>query len=68
MSQTTCLPIYNVYYTLLIKAELNMPDGILPNSFSSGFYYGNGYFDNDNAQTLFLDGILMDIMVDNGEM
>ena len=27
-----------------------------------------GYFDNDNGQTLFLDSILMDIMVDNGEI
>ena len=26
---------------------------------------GNGYFDNDNGQTLFLDGILIDIMVDH---
>ena len=25
-------------------------------------------FYNDNGQTLFLDGILMDIMVDNGEI
>ena len=27
-----------------------------------GFDYGNWYFQNDNGQTLFLDGILMDIM------
>ena len=32
-------------------------NGILPNSFE----FGNGYFDNDYGQTLFLDGILMDI-------
>ena len=25
-------------------------------------------FQNDNGQTLFLDGILMDVMVDNGEI
>ena len=31
------------------------------------FDYGNGYFDNDNGQT-FLGGILLDIMVDNGEI
>ena len=30
---------------------------------NSGFDYGNGYFDNDNCQTLFLDGILMDIQI-----
>ena len=30
----------------------------------SGFEYGNGHFDNDSGQTLFFDGILMDIMVD----
>ena len=37
---------------------------------NSGFDNGNGYFDNDNGQTSFLDGILMDIMVelvDNGK-
>ena len=28
----------------------------------------NGYFDNEYGQTLFLDGILMDIMIDNGEI
>ena len=28
----------------------------------------NGYFDNDNVQTLFLDGIVMHIMVGNGEI
>ena len=32
------------------------------------FYYGNGYFDNDNGQTLFLNGIVMDIMVENVEI
>ena len=31
---------------------------------NSGFDFGNGYFDNDYGQTSFLDGILMDIMVD----
>ena len=35
--------------------------------FHPPFDYGNGYFDNDNGQTLFLDGILVDIMEDNGE-
>ena len=30
--------------------------------------YGNWYFQNDNGQTSFLDGILMDIMVDNDEI
>ena len=35
---------------------------------NSGFDFGNGYFDNDYGQTLFLDGILMDIMIDNGEI
>ena len=34
----------------------------------SDFDYGNGYFDNDNGQTLFLDGIVMGIMVGNGEI
>ena len=34
----------------------------------SDFDYGNRYFDNDNGQTLFLDGIVMGIMVDNGEL
>ena len=28
----------------------------------------SGSFDNANGQTLFLDGILMDIIVDNGEI
>ena len=28
----------------------------------------DGYFDNDYGQTLFLDGILMDIMVDDSEI
>ena len=27
----------------------------------------DGYFDNDNGQTLFLDGIMMDIIVDIGK-
>ena len=27
--------------------------------------YGNGYFDYYNGQTIFLDGILMDLMVEN---
>ena len=31
----------------------------------NGFWFGNGYF--DNGQTLFLDGIMMDIMVDYDE-
>ena len=31
-------------------------------------FFENGYFDNDNGQTLFLDDILMNIMVDNGEI
>ena len=35
---------------------------------SVDFDYLNGYFDNDNGQTLFLDGIVMDIMVENGEI
>ena len=35
---------------------------------NSGFDNGTGYFDNDNGQTLFLVDILMDIMVDNGEV
>ena len=30
--------------------------------------FGNGYFDNGSGQPLFLDVILMDIMVDNGEI
>ena len=34
----------------------------------SDFDYGNRYFDNDNGQTLFLDGIVMGIVVDNGEI
>ena len=37
-------------------------------AFQPGFDFGNGYFDNDYGQTLFLDGILMDIMIDNGEI
>ena len=35
---------------------------------NSGFDLLNGYFTNYYGQTLFLDGILMDIMVDNGEI
>ena len=35
---------------------------------NSSFDFGNGYFDNDYGQTLFLDGILMGIMIDNGEI
>ena len=35
---------------------------------NSSFDNGTGYFDNDNGQTLFFEGILMDIMVDNGEI
>ena len=35
---------------------------------TGGLDFGNGYFDNDNVQTLFFEGILMDIMVDTGEM
>ena len=31
-------------------------------------FFGNGYFDNDNGQTLFLNGIHMDVRVDNGEI
>ena len=33
---------------------------------NSEFDFGNGYF--GNGQTLFLDGIMMDIMVDDGEI
>ena len=36
--------------------------------FMKNFDNGIGYFDNDIGQTLFFDGILMDIMVDNGEI
>ena len=32
------------------------------------FAIGNKYFDSDNGQTIFLDGILMDIMVYDGEI
>ena len=32
------------------------------------FDLGNWYFDDDYGQTLFLDGILMDIMIDNGQI
>ena len=28
----------------------------------------NGYFDNDNGQTLYLGGILIDFTADNGEI
>ena len=40
---------------------------------NSAKYFGNGYFDNDNGQTLFLDGILvigilLDIMGASGEI
>ena len=35
---------------------------------NSGFDFGNGYFDNYYGQILFLDGILIDIMIDNGEI
>ena len=34
----------------------------------SDFDHGNGYFDNDNGPTLLLDGSVMGIMVDNGEI
>ena len=40
----------------------------LINSLKQRFDFGNGYFDNDYGQTLFLDGILMDIMKDNGQI
>ena len=33
-----------------------------------GFDFGNGYFDDYYGQTLFLDCILMDIMIYNGEI
>ena len=35
---------------------------------NSGFDFGNGNFDDYYGQTLFLDGILMDIMIDNSEI
>ena len=35
---------------------------------NSGFDFGNGYFDDYYDQTLFLDCILMDIMIYNGEI
>ena len=35
---------------------------------NSGFDFGNGYFDDYYGQTLFLDCILMDIMINNGEI
>ena len=35
---------------------------------NSGFDFGNGYFDDYYGQTLFLDCILMDIMIYNGEI
>ena len=35
---------------------------------NSGFDFGNGYFDDYYGQTLFLDSILMDIMIDNSEI
>ena len=35
---------------------------------NSNFYFGNGYFYNYYGQTLFSDGILIDIMMDNGEI
>ena len=34
---------------------------------NSSFDFGNGYFDDYYGQTLFLDCILMDIMLYNGE-
>ena len=35
---------------------------------NSGCDFGNGYFDDYYGQTLFLDCILMDIMICNGEI
>ena len=35
---------------------------------NSGFDFGNGYFNDYYGQILFLDGILIDIMIDNGEI
>ena len=35
---------------------------------NSGCDFGNGYFDDYYGQTLFLDCILMDIMIYNGEI
>ena len=35
---------------------------------NSGCDFGNGYFDDYYGQNLFLVGILMNIMIDNGEI
>ena len=35
---------------------------------NSDFEFWNGYFEIDNGQTLFLDGIVVDVIVDDGEI
>ena len=45
--------------------EKHGSNGLCPNS---RFDFGNGYFDDYYGQTLFLDCILMDIMIYNGEI
>ena len=40
----------------------------LENSLNRDFHFGNGYFDSDCGQKWFWDGILMEIMVDIGEI
>ena len=51
----------------LTTCNLGKPLGTI-SAVQTGFDYGKEYFENDNGQTLFFDGILMDIMVDNGEI